>query len=521
MWKLVIEDDEGKRTIVPLTRSEYTIGRREGSSIRLTERNVSRGHARLIRKVPSPGDPQSSAASFVLEDMTSYNGVFVNGLRVTHAQPLEHGDLVQIGDYRVVLQDDALAETPAPIAGSATEPDVGVRATRASSLLDRPHRLVMLQGPTPGAEFPLDRERLMIGRAEDADVSINHNSVSRLHCEVHALGDSRFELVDKGSSNGVRVNGADLQRGFVEPGDTIELGDVKFRFVGAGQVFRQESLRLAVVPDRIVDKRPAASRIANLLPFTVFAFVAVAGVAGAWMYSRPRGKPPPTPALESSEEALLREAKKFCTTDDCEAAHERVQNEIPESSRWRDSQDFRDIETQWADAVLARAGREPDPATKRALYQRVAQTMSVDAEHRKVAADRLQELDSIGRTGATDPTELPPAAARAHTEELAARPEPTRKAAAPVQDPVVPTATESTPPRAAPESVDDRTRQLALAGTPDSKLQLRQELEPRVYGGRASQAEVRLLISTCKDLSDKTCVQQARAILKQQEASSP
>src|SRR5271170_5689987 len=101
MWKLVIEDDEGKRTIVPLTRSEYTIGRREGSSIRLTERNVSRGHARLWRKAPSPDDGPSSAPSFVLEDMTSYNGVFVNGLRVTHAQPLEHGDLVQIGDYRV------------------------------------------------------------------------------------------------------------------------------------------------------------------------------------------------------------------------------------------------------------------------------------------------------------------------------------------------------------------------------------------------------------------------------------
>jgi hypothetical protein len=326
--------------------------------------------------------------------------------------------------------------------------------------------------------------------------------------------------VDKGSSNGVRVNGADLQRGFVEPGDTIELGDVNFRFVGAGQVFRQESLRLVVVPDRTVDKRPSTRRISNILPLTVFALVAMAGVAGAWTYARPRPRLQSTPAPESREEALLREAKGFCTSDDCDAAHERVQNEISESSRWRDSQDFKDIERQWAEAVLARAGREPDPATKRALYQRVAQTMTVDAERRRLAADRLQDLDTVGRTGAADPTELP-SAARARTDELPARPEATRKPAAPVPDPVVPVATASTPVRAAPGTVDDHARQLALVGTPDSKLQLRQELEPRVYAGHASEAEVRLLISTCKDLSDKGCVQQARAILKQLEASSP
>ena len=50
MWKLVIEDDEGKRTVVPLTRDQYSVGRKEGNTIRLTERNVSREHARLFKK---------------------------------------------------------------------------------------------------------------------------------------------------------------------------------------------------------------------------------------------------------------------------------------------------------------------------------------------------------------------------------------------------------------------------------------------------------------------------------------
>ena len=49
MFKLVIQDDEGKTTVVPLIRDEITIGRKEGNTIRLTERNVSRRHARIVR----------------------------------------------------------------------------------------------------------------------------------------------------------------------------------------------------------------------------------------------------------------------------------------------------------------------------------------------------------------------------------------------------------------------------------------------------------------------------------------
>jgi hypothetical protein len=46
---------------------------------------------------------------------------------------------------------------------------------------------------------------------------------------------------------------------------------------------------------------------------------------------------------------------------------------------------------------------------------------------------------------------------------------------------------------------------------------LKQQLEPRVFGGRASDTEIRLLISTCKDLGDRLCVQQARAVMAQRK----
>jgi pSer/pThr/pTyr-binding forkhead associated (FHA) protein len=532
MWKLVIEDDEGKRTVVPLTRDQYSIGRKEGNTIRLTERNVSREHARLYRR---NGADLGEKLTFVLEDLTSYNGVFVNGLRVAHAHDLTHGDLVQIGDYRIVLQDEAVAEAESADTHDAKQTVPIAPTARAAALLDRPNRLVMLAGPSPGSEYPLDRERLTIGRAEDASISVNHNSVSRLHSEVHALGDGRFEIVDKGSSNGVCVNGAELRRGIIEPGDIIELGDVRFKFIGAGQIYRAtESQQLAAMGERAAKEAALAPRSSNALPIAAFIVVVVGGAAGAWVYTRPHlDRPPAATALAPSPERLaLEQAKKFGANGDYEAAHDAISS-IPDNSPLRGTQDFKEIENKWADELLARADKESETPAKRALYQRVAQAMSVEPSRRKAGADKLQELDVVTGTAATNPMQLPVASNGPEDSAVAspappARPDAGRRwvvasepPASPTlmlppplpPPPTLPVATSQKP--GAPGNVDDRERQLALQGTPDAKMLLKQQLEQRVYSGKASDTEVRLLISTCKDLGDRLCVQQARAIQAQ------
>src|SRR5579872_4544290 len=94
MFKLVIQDDEGKTTIVPLIRDEITIGRKEGNTIRLTERNVSRRHARILR---NNGEVQ-------IEDLGSYNGIRVNNARIAERVSLRVSDQVQIGDYKLYLK---------------------------------------------------------------------------------------------------------------------------------------------------------------------------------------------------------------------------------------------------------------------------------------------------------------------------------------------------------------------------------------------------------------------------------
>jgi pSer/pThr/pTyr-binding forkhead associated (FHA) protein len=513
MWKLVIEDDEGKRTVVPLTRDDYSIGRKEGNTIRLTERNVSRAHAK-IRKLAN-GDASAQPQDrghYLLEDQSSYNGVYVNGIRVAQTQELGHGDLIQIGDYRIVLQDDAVVEGPAP---SQSHPDP--KATipsgqRASLLMERPNRLVMLAGPTPGAEYPLDNERLTVGRAEDASISINHNSVSRLHCEVHALGDGRFEIVDKGSSNGVRVNTADLRRGIIEPGDVIELGDVKFKFVGAGQIFLpgvNDSQQLSSIGERA----PGSRRGAGLLPYVVFGAVIAVVAVGAWAFTRPKPEPvvilPVTQAQDPAQQSLD-EAKKLCDSGDCDTAHEKIENEIPPGSPLRDTDDFKGIQVRWAEVMLQRADTEADVAKKRALLEEVARDGSVDPAHRKRAADKLQALLD---TSATSLSQLP-VATDAGAEKRAARDGGTHHAASSVAT-VENTAPVTPPPATTRSSGGTDVHQLLLQDTPSSIAAARAVLEPKVFGNRATAEEIRMLKTICKQQHDEICVEKCKSLLGQ------
>ncbi|MBS2013793.1 MAG: FHA domain-containing protein [Deltaproteobacteria bacterium] len=528
MWKLVIEDDEGKRTVVPLTRDDYTIGRQEGNTIRLTERNVSREHGRIRRRRPNGANGASPRERdlFVLEDRQSYNGLFVNGLRVAHTQDLQHGDLIQIGDYRIVLQDDAAsAVETAAIPVTTTEiPDAKAtipmaHAFRGQDLTERPSRFVMLVGPTPGVEYPLDRERMTIGRAEDSSISINHNSVSRLHCEVHALGDGRYEIVDKGSSNGVRVNAVELKRSIIEAGDVIELGDVRFKFVGAGQVFvpgPNESQQLTAISDReaeLVDPN-RRSWGGYALPILGAGFVGALIILGFVWFLRARagdnGSNGNITQPADNDQQAVTETRKTCTTDDCESYY-HLAEKLAAGSPWRETPEFRQVEGTWVEYTIKKSRAQADGTTRRSILLRAAGTPLIADGSKKRLDEEIATLDQPAAT----PSQLP--IATAATVAPTTTPSPPVTTAAPTATPKAPpthaTAASATPPgTTAPPATTtskpsqgsnfDRASQAALNGRYGEVKTL---LQPAARAGRATPDEVRLLLQACKQLHDQQC----------------
>lgn len=254
MYKLVISDDEGKTIIVPLVRDLITVGRQDGNTIRLTERNVSRQHARFVR----------DANGYRIEDLDSYNGITVNGVRIDKLSELKDGDRVGVGDYVIALRAEAATGAGARAAQARNSVPSGFGAPP-------PARLVMVSAPAPGAEFSMTKPALSIGRLEELDLCISHRSISREHARVTQKG-GNFEIEDLRSANGVRVNAQSVKRSPLRSGDIVELGQVRFRFVGQGESY---------VFDPSDEQEPASLPASRSGPNgkTVAAVIAVATVA--------------------------------------------------------------------------------------------------------------------------------------------------------------------------------------------------------------------------------------------------
>ncbi|MBU0492851.1 MAG: FHA domain-containing protein [Chloroflexi bacterium] len=100
---LVLCETEGQPQEWQLDQPEMLIGRGSTAAIRLNDRQVSREHAR-IRRVEG---------SYVVEDLGSKNGTFVNGEPLIAPRTLQDGDDLQIAlGFRLLFVD---SEATAPI----------------------------------------------------------------------------------------------------------------------------------------------------------------------------------------------------------------------------------------------------------------------------------------------------------------------------------------------------------------------------------------------------------------------
>ena len=79
---------------VQLTRDVTVIGRSAQTDIPLADDNASRRHCQ-VRKW---------AGKFLVEDLQSKNGTFVNGDKIAKERPLSDGDLIAVGDTTIVFK---------------------------------------------------------------------------------------------------------------------------------------------------------------------------------------------------------------------------------------------------------------------------------------------------------------------------------------------------------------------------------------------------------------------------------
>jgi transcriptional regulator with GAF, ATPase, and Fis domain len=88
--------------------------------------------------------------------------------------------------------------------------------------------LRVTRGDQEGLERVLDGDALRIGKGPDADLVLRDPAVSRDHCEI--VRDERgFLLRDLGSTNGTRLDGAEVREGYLHAGSVITIGRVELQ----------------------------------------------------------------------------------------------------------------------------------------------------------------------------------------------------------------------------------------------------------------------------------------------------
>ena len=125
----------------PLDAPEISIGRDAVNTIAINDSEVSRRHARM----------ELRGSAYVIQDLGSTNGTFINGTRISGMQVLNQGDTVSFGEgivlvYEPVVDRDAtiLSSKAAPVTVQKPAPAPIPTSRPVSTPTPRP-----VQMPTP------------------------------------------------------------------------------------------------------------------------------------------------------------------------------------------------------------------------------------------------------------------------------------------------------------------------------------------------------------------------------------
>ena len=165
-----------------------TIGRdADACDIVCSGATISRRHFRIYT---------TNGSDFVLQDLHSTNGVYVNRARVEGETALSEGDRIGVGSQKI----DHLR-------------------FQFESGKNRPWTL----------ELPA-KESWSIGRSPHCDVALAFESTVSWHHATLRLASGRVEIADRGSLNGTWVNGRRVRKALLEPADSVMIGSTLLRF---------------------------------------------------------------------------------------------------------------------------------------------------------------------------------------------------------------------------------------------------------------------------------------------------
>ncbi len=241
---LIVTKGPGAGDQISLSNLPIIIGRDESADRPVNLQSISRKHARISK----------SDAGYMVEDLGSVNGTYVNGERLERPSPIADGDQVALGpDFEMTVMAPVPiigGDSTAFIDGSALpiEGKADATAFRRMPSSDRtvafkkmpstpviPPRLVINEAGQEPRIVNLTTDRVRIGRQEDNDIVLDNRFVSRHHTELEKRGQDYFIIPSQNASNPLLLdgqpvmeptqlrNGAKVRVGGFSPGEMVTL----------------------------------------------------------------------------------------------------------------------------------------------------------------------------------------------------------------------------------------------------------------------------------------------------------
>jgi translation elongation factor P/translation initiation factor 5A len=135
------------------------------------------------------------------------------------AEDVDLPDLIPAGD-------EEMSKTAVYRPASLPEGTLSVSADEARELGLAREQITLA---TPEGVHEIGKRITLIGRGKQADVRLQDPNVSRSHAELRQRG-NEYLIVDLGSTNGVEVNGKQVESAALKNGDVITMGETRVRF---------------------------------------------------------------------------------------------------------------------------------------------------------------------------------------------------------------------------------------------------------------------------------------------------
>jgi pSer/pThr/pTyr-binding forkhead associated (FHA) protein len=233
-----------------------SIGRLPENTISIANMGVSRRHVKI---------EEDTDRSYVLSDLNSLNGTYVNGKRIKKVT-LRTGDKISIGKYTILYEATGESRESAPVPEAApaqpAEPpprqsarDLAGTAADFSYVhrTTEPHMRAVPEKSAgdgekngereqAGAElietnkhvvYKIDKKYLTMGSGDDDDIFVSGFMVGSNQISIEVQSDGIF--INSGKLLGkMKVNGKPKRRHLLQHKDRIEIGSSTFRFMENG-----------------------------------------------------------------------------------------------------------------------------------------------------------------------------------------------------------------------------------------------------------------------------------------------